>query len=99
MGDEIVLALAIVARAPGLGHVCVDLSRLAEQVEGDRPSTGTSGELPWPRLTTWIRAIKKSPLVHNPSALPWTVSGPWSGMATGSISSATGMTSGRSPPT
>ena len=70
VGDEIVLALAVAARAPGLGHVCVDLSRLAEQVEVDRVPTGTSADLPWPKLASWIRAIKRSPLVQDPRALP-----------------------------
>ena len=70
VGDEMVLALAVAARAPGFGHVCVDLSRLAEQIEVDSLPTGTSGELPWPKLTPWIRAIKRSPLVQDPGALP-----------------------------
>ena len=34
VGDEVVLALAIAARAPRFGHVCVDLSRLARTGDG-----------------------------------------------------------------
>jgi exodeoxyribonuclease V alpha subunit len=70
VGDDMVLALAVAARAPRFGHVCVDLSRLAEQVvEGD--SSGRAfGDLPWPRLPSWIRALKGSPLVQDPRALP-----------------------------
>ncbi len=70
VGDDIVLALAIAARAPRFGHVCVDLSRLAEQVVDVGGSAGDLADLPWPRLTTWVRAIEGSPLVQDPRALP-----------------------------
>ena len=70
VADEVVLALAIAARAPRFGHVCVDLSRLAEQVVDLDGSSGAFGELPWPRLARWVRALKGSPLVQDPLALP-----------------------------
>jgi len=70
VGEDIVLALAIAARAPRFGHVCADLSRLAEQFVEVDESGGAFGDLPWPRLARWVRALKASPLVQDPGALP-----------------------------
>jgi exodeoxyribonuclease V alpha subunit len=59
-GDELV-ALAVAARGPRLGHVCIDLAdveRLVVDVGGD-----PVGDLPWPPLDRWTASLAVSNLV------------------------------------
>ena len=57
------------ARAPRFGHVCVDLSRLDEQIVEADESALLLGTLPWPPSARWVRALEQSPLVQDPGAL------------------------------
>jgi len=60
--DElVVLALAFVVRAVRGGSVCVDLSRLQQQVG--------SPELPWPDPDEWLAAVSGSELIAEPPVL------------------------------
>jgi exodeoxyribonuclease V alpha subunit len=59
--DDVLLALAVAARGPRLGHTCLDLAdvdRLVIDTGGD-----PVGPLPWPVLDRWERSITASPLV------------------------------------
>ena len=60
--DEVVLlAAALAARAPRLGHVCVDLATIAETA-GTEEGEAVPG-LPWPAPEAWLAAVSASPLV------------------------------------
>ena len=87
VGDDIILALAIAARAPRFGHVCVDLSRLAEQVDGGwtrRPGPSATSRGPgWPLGCGLSSVLRWSRI---PVPCPSTGCAPWCGTATGSIS-------------
>ncbi|MCB0976059.1 MAG: exodeoxyribonuclease V subunit alpha [Acidimicrobiales bacterium] len=56
-GEEI-LALAVAARGPRLGHVCVELDQVAERVVSGEPE-----DLPWPDPAEWARVLDGSDLV------------------------------------
>jgi exodeoxyribonuclease V alpha subunit len=59
---EVVLAVAVAARAPRLGHVCVVL----DQVPGSVVLDGTGADpigLPWPEPARWRRALESAPEV------------------------------------
>ncbi len=60
----ILLAAALTSRAASEGHVCIDLSRLAQQ-----PVAGIdTSDVPavCPSLATWLPRLKASPLVGQP---------------------------------
>jgi len=61
--ESVVLAAALAVRAPRLGHVFVDLSRihLTATVDADDPVDLAS--LPWPSAESWIAAVAASRLV------------------------------------
>jgi exodeoxyribonuclease V alpha subunit len=61
--ETVVLAAALAVRAPRLGHVFVDLSRIHETVtvESDEPVDLAS--LPWPEPTAWVERVGASALV------------------------------------
>jgi exodeoxyribonuclease V alpha subunit len=70
-GEEI-LALAVAARAPRLGHVCVELDEVAQRIaEPDGGAGATADEpLPWPDPTAWAAALDASALVQRPGEEP-----------------------------
>lgn len=60
--DEVRLAIALTARAPRLGHVCLDLDRLAAHgvdAAGEEPV-----EVVLPEATAWRDALRASPAVR-----------------------------------
>lgn len=54
--ERVLLAIALAVRAPRLGHVCVDLGRIATQVSIDESEVDRS-ELPWPDADDWRAAV------------------------------------------
>lgn len=54
-GDEVLLALALAARGPRLGHVCVDLGAVATGLvdQGEEAVV----DLPWPEPAAWVAAL------------------------------------------
>jgi exodeoxyribonuclease V alpha subunit len=63
--DEVVLAVAVAARGPRLGHVCVALDQVAEVVV-DR-SDDHVVDLAWPEVDGWARALAASEVVASPA--------------------------------
>ncbi len=67
--ERVLLAAALAARGPRLGHICVDLATAAATTLSDRERPGDSDEafdiasLPWPALDQWVDALAASPLV------------------------------------
>ena len=62
--DEVVLlAAALAARAPRLGHVCVDVASAAATTLSDADDPIDVGELPWPAVDEWLDRLASSPLV------------------------------------
>ena len=57
------LAVALAVRAPRVGHVSVDLSRVEEVAAGDLDDDVELSGLPWPEPGAWVRAVAESPLV------------------------------------
>ncbi len=68
--DEVVLALAVAARAPRFGHVCVELHNLADQMADLDESAAQSAALPWPAPDTWVESLARSALVSTPDLAP-----------------------------
>jgi exodeoxyribonuclease V alpha subunit len=63
--DEVLLALALAARGPRLGHVCVEPAAVREVVgasDDDRLSM-----LPWPEPDHWSALLTRSGIVANPA--------------------------------
>jgi len=66
VGEE-VLALAVAARAPRLGHVGVEVHDVAERIVGDeRADRADRVPLPWPDPDRWAAVLAASDLVHRP---------------------------------
>lgn len=61
--DAVLLALAVAARGPRLGHVCADVAS-ADQVVVDR---STVLDLPWPSPSHWLAALRQSGIVEQVS--------------------------------
>lgn len=61
---EVLLGLALAARAPRLGHVCIELAGVADTVAVDGLDAATLAALPWPEPAAWAAALARSPLVH-----------------------------------
>lgn len=61
---EVLLGLALAARAPRLGHVCIELATVANTVAVDDLDAQDLGSLPWPAPTAWAAALAASPLVQ-----------------------------------
>lgn len=64
------LSVAVAVWAPANGHVCVDLTTIAQRVaEEYRPDGDGSLErrsvLPWPDTAQWVKYLKDSPLVRE----------------------------------
>lgn len=64
LSDEVIVALAVAARGPRLGHVCVRLADVA-RLAVDNDDESVEG-LPWPEVEAWTRAIEASRLVATP---------------------------------
>ena len=63
--DEVLLALAVAARGPRRGHVCVDLADVSTLIV-DANDERTEG-LPWPEADRWAAALVGSDLVATPA--------------------------------
>jgi exodeoxyribonuclease V alpha subunit len=71
---DVLLGAALALRAPRVGHVCVDLGRVADRVaiepraptrpDGDQPAVDPAG-LTWPDPGDWQRTFEASPLVRG----------------------------------
>ena len=61
--DEVVLAAALAARAPRLGHVCVDLATIRETATVDTELSQDLTELGWPQPQEWMARVAASGLV------------------------------------
>lgn len=59
----VALAVALAVRAPRVGHVSVDLSRVREVAAADLDDDVDLSALPWPEPDAWLRAVAGSPLV------------------------------------
>jgi exodeoxyribonuclease V alpha subunit len=64
--DDVIIALAVAARGPRLGHVCVELANVARLVV-DRDDESVT-DLPWPSPEPWARHLEASDLVADPSS-------------------------------
>jgi exodeoxyribonuclease V alpha subunit len=62
---SVLLAAALAARAPRLGHVCVDLATVAATTMSDVDETVDVSTLPWPSVPPWLLAVAASPLVDG----------------------------------
>ena len=61
--DLVVLGTAFAARAPRLGHVCVDLGSIRHTASSDSDSPVDVGALPWPESPAWLGRLSASRLV------------------------------------
>ena len=59
----VLLAAALAARAPRLGHVCVDLATIASTAGPDDGEPAP--DLDWPEPSVWRTALRASPLVGD----------------------------------
>jgi exodeoxyribonuclease V alpha subunit len=66
--DAVLLACALAARAPRLGHVCVDLASVHQTVSVDVDAQVPIGELPWPEPADWLARVARSVLVGAAAA-------------------------------
>ena len=64
--DEELLALALVARATRLGHVCLELEQVRLQIVASQDDAGTAADLPLPDVAAWSEALEIGPLVATP---------------------------------
>ncbi|MHB1710515.1 MAG: exodeoxyribonuclease V subunit alpha [Acidimicrobiales bacterium] len=62
--DEVLVALAVAARGPRRGHVCIELADVARLVV-DRDEEHRE-DLPWPDIDRWAQALAHSDLVSGP---------------------------------
>ncbi len=63
-GEELAwLGAAFAARAPRLGHVCVDLETIEDTASADTDTPADIGALPWPVPDRWLEVMARSPLV------------------------------------
>ena len=65
---EDLLAVALAARAPRLGHVCVELDHVADLVVPEDGGGPSSAALPWPEVARWADGLDRSPIVRRPEA-------------------------------
>jgi len=59
----VVLAIAVAARGPRLGHVCIDLDEVDQLIV---ESTEDRAELSWPEVDVWASALRSSHAVASP---------------------------------
>lgn len=62
--DAVLLALAVAARAPRSGHVCIELDQVADRITGH--DAEAAADLPWPDPPAWTAALAASPVVAGP---------------------------------
>ena len=62
-GDAVRLGAALAARAPRLGHVCVDLRTVGRTASADTDVPADLAALPWPDPEAWPSAMAASALV------------------------------------
>lgn len=62
--EAVLLACALAVRAPRLGHVCIDLERVAQTVTVDADRPVRIAELPWPEPGDWRARMASSVLVR-----------------------------------
>ncbi len=58
--ESVLLACALAARAPRLGHVCVDLATVARTASVDVDAPLPMGDLPWPDPREWEDRVAES---------------------------------------
>lgn len=63
--DEVLLAAALASQQVGCGHVCLDLAHLAEASALYDEEGQLVAEHPWPRLGSWLKTLRSSPLVSD----------------------------------
>jgi exodeoxyribonuclease V alpha subunit len=63
--DRVRLAAALAARAPRLGHVCVDLATIRSTASTDNDSVADLDGLAWPDPHDWISLLAESALVGD----------------------------------
>ena len=63
LDDVVQLGVAFAARAPRLGHVCVDLHTVRDTASTDTDSPVDLGGLPWPEPADWVRRMSESAVV------------------------------------
>jgi exodeoxyribonuclease V alpha subunit len=61
--DVVLLGAAFAARAPRLGHVCVDLSTVSATASSETADARLVDELVWPEAGEWVSAMAASALV------------------------------------
>ena len=61
--SDVLLALALAVRAPRLGHVFVDLFRIADTATVDVDRRDEVEALVWPAVGAWLDGVASSPLV------------------------------------
>lgn len=70
-GDaEVLFAAALAARAPRLGHVCIDLATARDTVITEAEESADPRALPWPDADTWPTRLAASPLAAAGDAGP-----------------------------
>ena len=67
--DSCLLALALAARATRLGHVCLDLRTVHDQVVAARDDQGTSGDVSLPEPVAWQAELAASAIVSVPTGV------------------------------
>ena len=65
--DSCLLALALAARATRLGHVCLDLRTVHDQVVAARDDQGTPGDVSLPDPVAWRAELAASAIVSVPT--------------------------------
>ena len=65
LDESVVLATALAARGPRLGHVCTDLASARETTTSDADSPSDVLALPWPDPAGWLLRVAASPLVAD----------------------------------
>ena len=68
-GEAVALGVAFAARAPRLGHVCVDLRTIRQTASRDIDLATDLDALPWPDPEAWLDALSQSPLVGQGTPL------------------------------
>jgi exodeoxyribonuclease V alpha subunit len=63
--EGVCLGAALAARAPRLGHVCVDLASIAGSASTDTESAADLAALPWPEPGSWVDRMAASSLVGD----------------------------------
>jgi exodeoxyribonuclease V alpha subunit len=61
--DDVLLAAALAARAPRVGHVCTDLATVRQTATADIEDPVDLCVLPWPAADEWLEQLAASPLV------------------------------------